>query len=220
MDLMQITRVNKIISYIVTVSSLFSLISCSFTPSTVAELEQYVMDESSGLIQEQQQGAIHMQMVYRPTDLLVAHELSSESTVDTSKIRMIRAKYNSYAYFILDITQDEKNVLYQRNSQQEFSQLLQNLSFRMGNYVQMTTSEQDTIPLIDFAYPRLYSYGSSTQVMLVFSRDKLQQDEWIQLTLDDLGLGTGRQHFRFRMKDIANAPELTQFREKQVNNNS
>ena len=90
----------------------------------------------------------------------------------------------------------------------------------MDNYVQMTTSEQDTIPLIDFAYPRLYQYGGSTQVMLVFDREKLQEDEWVQLTLDDIGLGVGRQHFRFQMDDIRNVPPLVQSWEQSIDDNS
>ena len=211
---------NNIITGIVWVSSLLLLISCKHNPQSIMELEQYVMDEASGLIQSTQYGPVRMQMIYRPTDLLVAHDLSSISEADNSKAQTIRERYNPYLYFVLDIEQEEQNVLYKRNNQQEFSQLLQNLSFRMGNYVQMTTSEHDTIPLTDFAYPRLYHYGGSTQVMLVFDRDKLQQDEWIQLTLKDIGLGTGRQHFRFQMKDIDNTPNLTQFWKKQLDNNS
>ena len=98
--------------------------NCTTTPHSAAELEQYVRDEGSGLTQAKQCGSVHMQMIYKPTDLLVAQELLNVSIPDSSKIRSVRERYSPYLYFVLDMAQAEGNVLYKRDSQYEFSHIL------------------------------------------------------------------------------------------------
>ena len=183
-----------------------ALWSCQPLPQTPEELTAYAQDPQHGLVQEKQVGAVRMQVQYRPTDLLVAQELSESP--DAEQVKALRAKYGRYAYFILSFSQDNQEALYQRADYGQFSETLQNLAFRMNRFTQLTTERQDTIPLVDFAYPRLYGHGSSTQVMLVFDRTKIPDNDWVQLTVEDVGLGTGRQHFRFDNKQLHNAPSI------------
>lgn len=197
---------NKLISHILTVSCIMVLWGCQSLPQTPEELAAYVQDPQHGLIQEKQVGPVRMQVQYRPTDLLVAQELPGSR--DAEQIKALREKYRQYAYFILSYSQDNKEALYQRADYGQFSETLQNLAFRMNRFTQFTTSHQDTISPVDFAYPRLYGHGNSTQVMLVFDREKIPDDDWIQLTVEDVGLGTGRQHFRFDNKQLHNAPSI------------
>ena len=172
----------------------------------LSELEHYLNDDKNGLTQEFSFNGLQMQMRYRPTDMLVAQELGDSK--EQEQITKLREKYGPYDYFVLSISQEGQDALYSQTSYSQFSETLQNLAFRMDQYVQLTTSQQDTIPLSDFAFPRLYGYGKSTQVLLVFNKEKMINDEWVQINVHDVGLGTGKQHFRFRREDLEQVPQL------------
>lgn len=205
-DLTSSTVESRLISFILIVSCLVAFWGCQSLPQTPDELAAYAQDPQHGLVQEKQVGPVRMRVQYRPTDLLVAQELPESR--EAEQIKALRAKYGQYAYFILSFSQDNQEALYQRADYGQFSETLQNLAFRMNRFTQLTTAQQDTIPLADFAYPRLYGHGSSTQVMLVFDREKIPDDDWVQLTVEDVGLGTGRQHFRFDIEQLHRAPTI------------
>ena len=198
--------VNKLVSYILTVSSTLLFPSCQQLPQTPEELEQFISDPSNGLRQEKQLGDILLKLQYRPTDLLVAQEL--KGSTDKTLVDELRSRYASQAYFVLSLSQEGEDVLNDPKHRNHYSETLQNLAFRMDQFVQMTTSEQDTIPLSDFAFPRLYGYGGSTQVLLVFSQSEVKEADWLQVSLQDFGIRTGKQHFRFYRKDLDRVPTL------------
>ena len=199
-DLTSSVVASKRILYILTVSCLAAVLGCQSLPKTPEELTTYVQDPEHGLLQEKEVGAVRMQVQYRPTDLLVNQELQHDYSEE--KVAALRHKYGQYAYFILSYSQENKEALYQPTSYGQFSETLQNLAFRMDRFAQLTTAQQDTVPIADFVYPRTYGYGGSTQVMLVFDRKNIPDTEWVQLVVDDVGLGAGSQRFRFRTQDI------------------
>jgi hypothetical protein len=172
-----------------------------------AELTKYTMVPKHGLVQEKIKDKVKMQMFYRPTDLLVAQTLNDRS--DNNEIKQSREQYGNYAYFILSISNEDKDALNTMSgSYQNFSENLQTLAFRMQDYLEMITSRHDTIPLADFHFPRLYGMGGATQMMLVFDCEKIKQSEWVRIRLKETGLGHGNQVFRFLVKDMIKAPEI------------
>ncbi len=173
---------------------------------TKEELQAYVMEPEHGLVQEKKVGSLKLQVIYRPTDLLVAQEMNLEQ--DTAQVKTLRKKYEKYAYFILKLSAQNKDALHQNKSFSEFSDLLQTLAYRMNDYVELTSSEQDTIPVGDYTYPRMYGYATSS-LLFAFSKKEFENDEWIQFNLKEFGLGSGIHKFRFNKEDIERVPALS-----------
>lgn len=183
-------------------------IGCSTKMATENELIEYVREVDNGLIKTTKRGDIEVSAVYRPLDLIVAQELGN-NLPDEKQIEQVREKYRQNAYFVLSVSNDNKDALYSTaNSYSHFSENLQKLSFRMPEYLFMTTSARDTVELLDFNYSRMHGMGASTQVLLAFDKDKLQDKEWVQLNLKEMGFGVGRVNLRFKGKDIEKTPQI------------
>lgn len=187
--------------------SLF-MYSCT-TPKELPEkqLSEYVLNESNGLYQKKQTNGMDISLYYKPTGLLVAQEADEKTKPE--EIEQLKNKYGNYAYFILDIAAGGKNALYATSgSMGTFSENLQTLAFRMDQYVNLTTSANDTIPVADFIYPRMYGMSKSATVMFVFNKEKIHDSKWVSFNLNEFGMLTGDQKFRFKTKDIKTVPRL------------
>ncbi len=185
---------------------LFAITACQPEFLTKEELSAYVSDEENGLKKSVDLGNSRVEVLYRPTDLMVQQELGSEPA-DTSILRTMRGKYDGYYYFVLSLSNNNKEALHQTGGAQ-YSDLVQTLSFRMNDYVSLTTSAQDTIPVGDFILNRTYGLGSSTDLLFVFNKERALDKEWVQFNLNELGLGIGNQRFRFRVKDLQKVPKI------------
>lgn len=185
------------------------LLGCSsHTFESVQELESFVRDESNGLSASVTSNGTQITVTYRPTDLWVQQELG-DAVTDTARIRALRKKYNAYYYFILSLSRNDKEALHQvEGGMGQYSDLVQTLSFRMPAYTTLTTSSQDTIPVGDFMLNRTYGLSQSTDLLFVFSREKARDDAWVQFNLNEFGLSTGNQRFRFDREKLDEAPEL------------
>lgn len=191
---------------------LAGLISCS-APDYLSgsELHRYLAEEGNGLSQSVTTGPVTMKVTYRPQDLLVWQEI--EGVTDTAQIRSAFDRYQDYLYFLLQLSAGEQDALYGTSRDQaDFSEKLQTLSFRMAQHVHLTTSEQDTVPLADAYYSRTFGLSSSSDVLLVFNRKDIDQDEWIAINSNEFGFRTGRRTFRFAMKQLNDAPRLQELK--------
>jgi len=187
---------------------LFFVVACQPASLTEKELTTFVNDESNGLCKKNNIGEMEVKVTYRPTDLLVARELTTEQAADTAKIRVLKKKYGKYLYFILSLSKNNKEALHQADGFSQYSELVQTLSFRMGEYVNLTTAASDTIPVGDFILDRTYGLSSATNMLFAFNKEKSSGKEWVQFNLNELGLGTGNVRFRFLMKNVTNAPHV------------
>ncbi len=185
---------------------LFAITACQPELLTKEELSAYVSDEENGLKKSSELGKTRVEVMYRPTDLMVQQE-TGDGPTDTTTVRTLRKKYEHYYYFILSLSNNNKEALHQTGGEQ-YSELVQTLSFRMQDYVSLTTSAQDTIPVGDFILNRTYGLSSSTDLLFVFNKEKAAGKEWVQFNLNELGLGIGNQRFRFKTKDIERIPEI------------
>lgn len=174
---------------------------------TPEELTKYIANEDNGLIKKAEINDTKIEVTYRPTDLWVHQELDSEAA-DTAKVSELRNKYSSYYYFIVSLSRNNKEALHQAGDFGTYSELVQTMSFRMAEYVTLTTARQDTIPVGDFMLNRTYGLSPATDLLFVFSKEKAKDKEWVQFNLNEFGLGIGNQRFRFRTKDIENAPKI------------
>lgn len=196
----------KSLSVLAIISFFFS--SCGSRLVSENELKKYVLDESNGVRKVVHSGEMKVDAILRPSDLLVLQELRGNAK-DTTALHRLQKKYAGQYYFILNISRDGREVVTPGQlSYDHFSDVLQNISFRMGEYVNMTTSKQDTIPLMDFMFNRTFGMGSGSEVLLVFDKKKITDAGWLQINLSELGLGLGLQNFRFRRSDLEEVPHL------------
>lgn len=171
-------------------------------------LHAYLLDESNGLSSEVKVGAINAKVTYRPTELLALQSVGQKA-VNKEEIRRHQQRFDEYVYFILSLEARGKDALYGTSqNQQDFSNKLQTLSFRMGDYVQLTTAMGDTIPVADYIYQRNFGMEGNSSLMFVFHREKAIEPSWVSFDIEEFGLGIGNRKFRFDTKDIRNTPKL------------
>ncbi|MBL7846162.1 MAG: hypothetical protein JNL40_01745 [Cyclobacteriaceae bacterium] len=189
-------------------ATLLALIQLGCRPKELSfkELAAYAADPENGLRKSETAGGILVEVQYRPTDLWVHQELGE--TMDTASIRKLRNKYSQYDYYILSLSRDGREALTPGGNMGLYSELVQILSFRMGEYITMTTDRGDTIAVSDANLSRTYGMGHSTDILLVFSRKETEDRDWVQLNLNEFGLATGNQRFRFRVKDLRKVPNI------------
>ena len=182
---------------------------CSVSEFDSAEkLSAYIASPDHDLSQRAENGEYHFTVTYRPTDLLVDQEIG-DGPFNPATVESLRKKYSSYYYFILSLSKNGKEALHQvEGGMGQYSELVQTLSFRMNEYVTLTTSAQDTIPVGDFMLNRTYGLSQSTDILFVFNKEKAKDKDWVQFNLNEFGLGVGNQRFRFKTKDLENVPKI------------
>jgi len=197
----------KLTIYGITFIVLLSSLSCTPEYLNKQALNGYLQEESNGLSLLKDYGNLKLKVTYHPTDLLIEQELGNN--YDEEKIKSLREKYEPYAYFMVNMESNGRDALYGSSAgQSDFSDKLQTLSFRMGEYVNVTTSAQDTIPVADYAFPRTFGLAKSTNLLFVFNREEMKGKEWISFNLNEFGLKSGDQRFRFKVADLENIPKL------------
>ncbi|WP_132644111.1 hypothetical protein [Roseivirga ehrenbergii] len=181
--------------------------SCKPQSYDAAGLKSFVLKEDHGLMRQHERKGYKLMLYNRPTDLWVAQELRDDLPTD-SLITVLRKKYDNYLYFMLNISMEGKEALYASENFGTFSNVLQNLSFRMGGFTEMVTSQKDTIPVADSHYDRLYGQSGNTSVMIAFHKDQIKDTDWVQINIKDIGLGTGRTTYRFQTKNLLSVPQI------------
>jgi hypothetical protein len=170
------------------------------------ELRKFIRDEEYGLSKTVKPGAFSVRVTYLPTDLMVYQELNAVKA-DPLLIETLRKKYGAHHYFLMEISKDSREALVMDNDSEVFGDLVNTLSFRMGQFVSMTSVKSDTLMLEDFILDRTYGMASSTNLMFVFKKKQLAEQQF-SFNLKEFGLHTGDQKFRFFKKDIDNVPTL------------
>jgi hypothetical protein len=182
---------------------LLAIVGCDKAVSP-PELRSYIKDTRNGLQQSIVSRGIKVGLMYKPTDLLVSQEID-EPVRDEGLVTSLRNKYSTYHYFILSFSKNNGEVT---DDGSDPGALIQRLAFQMSKYVNLTNSERDTVSVADFTMDRTFGLASSTNVLLAFKRNSIQEGDWIQINIKEFGLGIGEQRFRFSVKDIVRAPKI------------
>ena len=193
----------------------FVLIICSCSSKsfdTDEALWEYIRDTEHGYIFQKNVNGVDFSLLYKPTDLLVKQEFPSSTPQDQKdeEIQKLRDKYEKYMYFSLSMSKGGQELLSSAvSNRNEFGAMVNQLAFGMGEKVHLFTSKKDTIPIVDFIYPRLYGMTRSTDILLVYPRDKKYLNEkYLNLTIEDLGINTGEIKFKIVTEKIVNQPHL------------
>ncbi len=189
--------------------SLLVLTSCGQKEFDTEEaLWEYLKDESNGYQFTKTINGVDFSLIYRPTDLLVKQELNDSNNAE--QIAKLRDKYGKYMYFNLSMSKESQELLSTApGNQQEFGAMVNQLAFGMGEKVHLYTQKKDTIALADYVYPRMYGMSQSTTMMFVYPKDENKiKGEYLNLTIEDLGLMTGEVKFKIPIDPLKDEPHL------------
>lgn len=172
------------------------------------ELIQYISDESNGYRFKKTIQGVDFIVQYKPTDVLVKQEI--DEMKDFNEIEKLRKKYNKFMYFDLSMSANNQELLSNVVAEKaKFGQMVTDLAFKMDEKVHLFTKDNDTLDMSDFIYPRMYGLTNSTNIMIVYPRDKKYlKEEYLNLTVEDLGCNTGEVKFKLNSKQIINEPQL------------
>jgi len=140
---------------------------------------------------------------------LVNQELDDNSNKE--EIKELRKKYSKYMYFNLSMSKGNHELLSTApKNRNEFGAMVNQLAFGMGDKVHLYTQQKDTLELLDFVYPRMYGMSRSTDLLFVYPRDKENlNEEYLNFTIEDLGLFTGEIKFKIPIKKINHEPTIS-----------
>ena len=195
-------------SFILLVIFCVSLNACS-PPEFVSEDEliRYV-NTNPNLRKSVSAGDYNITATFQPTDLLVARELRARGTHDVARVKQARKKYNSNLYFLISLSGLQGEVLSASLIGDEYSQLLSTFSFRMSEFVYITTPDGDTVYVADYMYQRTFGKSNSTDLLFVFDKNKISKRREIQLNVEEFGLHIGRQSILFDVGTLEIAPKI------------
>ncbi|WP_409446989.1 hypothetical protein [Mariniflexile rhizosphaerae] len=169
----------------------------------------YIKDETNGYTQHKTINGVDYTLMYRPTDALVNQELGDASP-SSAQIKELREKYNKYMYFNLSMSQNNQELLSTApKNRNEFGAMVNELAFGMNKKVHVYTPSKDTLEMADFIYPRMYGMSRATTIMFVYPRDeKYLKEDYLNFTIQDLGLYTGEVKFKVPTNKLNNEPKL------------
>jgi|SRR5690606_6602587 len=178
--------------------------------NTKEELLSYLSNEETGYAQHKTVNGYDFTLSYRPTDLLVTQEIEGNEITE-DMVEGLRYKYKNYLYFNLSISRNNQELLSTvPKDRMEFGAMVNDLAFGMRDKVNLFTKSKDTIDMIDFVYPRMYGMSRATTMMFVFPREggHLNED-FLNFTVEDIGLFTGEVKFKVYTDIIKNEPQLS-----------
>jgi hypothetical protein len=171
---------------------------------TAEELVHFLQSPENNLSYYAQHEDLTISLSYKPTDLMVYQELG-DSPADYTQLNNLQKKYDAYYFFILSFSHESRNTQLAGS----IFEKVQKLSFDLNNYVNLTTSSDDTIYVGEFAPVRsIVPSGNTSDIVIVFKKDKSKGQEWVQFNLNEFGLGIGDQQFKFRVNDLEQIPRL------------
>lgn len=185
------------------------LISCSqHTFIDERLLIEFLKDEENGYVQRKSVNGIDIELMYRPTDLLVMQELGD--SISLEKIKILRDKYSQYLYFHLSMSKNDRDLLgVAPRNREGFGQMVNQLVFGMKDKVHLINSLKDTIQLVDYVYPRLYGMGKTSSMLFVFQRDEQKLNtSYISFTIQDFDLQTGEVNFKIDTRKVNKEPSI------------
>lgn len=178
-------------------------VCCSKEAVSEDELKAYIQDESNYLSKTAKTDGYQVNVSYKPQELLVKQEMDAGG----ANLSALQEKYGQHIYFILSLSKDNHEVL--DKGAETYSDLVSTLSFRMSEFVSLTTSGKDTLHAVDYVFSRTYGYSGANNLMFAFAKEKITKSKWIEFNLEEFGLGLGRKSFRFEMDDMENIPRLS-----------
>lgn len=190
--------------------AVYLLTGCSGRQRVIAkrDLLKFINDPKHGLVRQQEVNGLTVRVSYEPSSLLVSQELARGGKSDSATIRALTEKYGKYCYFVMEFSRDGKEAIRQAGSFSQYSNMVQVLSFQMGQFINLTTAVRDTVDLADYAFEQTYGMSKANTLLLSFPREKINKADVFEVNLAECGFGVGSLRFPFKRSDLMETPDL------------
>lgn len=164
-------------------------------------LLKYLQDEENDYVQKKTVNGVDFSLMFKPTDLIVSQVLQSKSINNVDSLRSV---YNKYIYFNLSMSINNQEILnVAPENRNEYGLMVTQFAFEMEKKIHLYTSNNDTIQLADYIYPRAYGISGRTSMMFVFLKNRaLKEVDYLNFTVEDFGIQTGEVKFKIPYKTI------------------
>lgn len=173
-----------------------------------AELAGYISNPDNGLIQKQEVNGTTVEVKYQPSSFLVLQSFATDSSFSQQQKDSLEKRYNENYYFLLKFSRNGQEAIRQLGDFSRYSEMVQVLSFQMQRFVNLTTSEKDTVDLKDYLFDQTYGLSDGNTVLLCFGKDQLKEKKNIDVNIAECGFKTGMLKFKFNKSDIDKLPVL------------
>ncbi|SHI32497.1 hypothetical protein SAMN04488508_101143 [Aquimarina spongiae] len=175
---------------------------------TAEALQLYIQQPENEYVYSKTVNGVDFSVLYKPTDLLVNQELGDHKSAEI--VDSLRDKYKAYMYFTVSMSKNNQELLSNvAGNKRRFGAMVNELAFGMEQKVHLYTPKKDTVLLVDYIYPRMYGMSGATTMLFVYPREqKVTNQEFMTLSIEDLGFYTGEVKFKIPTKIIASEPRI------------
>lgn len=205
-------------SWILMMAGIFLMYSCSRINSEHAYY-RWLNAEKHHLFVTKTINGVSLSVKFLPPEYLAYKELNgrhpSKNVID-STVNI----YHHCITFLLTMKMENRDpetktgdLMYKDiTSPEQYDDRLQDLSFKMSEYVKLETELNTYTPVLH-TFENTYGISAARSIYLVFAlkdnnNDDLFTSENLDIVFDDHVFMTGISHFRFRRKDLDNIPQL------------
>jgi hypothetical protein len=167
------------------------------------ELQTYINTPENGLIKFEEVNKINLSLTYIPSKLLEAAkrpEVKKEGLGQGDQP-------DERIYFLLGLSANKKELLKQLGYN-KYSELVQVLSFRMNEFIELIPGQDHSIVPEICQFQQTYGLAKENNLLIVFKADKLPASKTYIVKIREFGLGVGDVGFKFNIDDITNLPTL------------
>ncbi len=184
---------------------LFGLIlftyGCQPKPMEEAALMAFVKEEDNGLIQKVEYDDFKLEAAYKPTDLIVQHQMEKGTA---REIDSLRKAYAPYLYFVLTVERNGKDL--ETGFAMDLGTFAGKISYLTSSFSEsiVLATDTKTYSITDYLYTRSYGTGPS-KFLVIFEKPT---ENNFDLIVEGHSLGFGKVKFRFTQSDIDKTPPL------------
>lgn len=176
------------------------------TPLPPTEYQAYLSDPAHGLSQTVEANGATIICTYRPTDLLVLQDLTSNPTAGRDSLA--RA-YAGKTYCTLTLARNGSEIENQFvTNPTAYQQALTYLNTGIAADAFLVTTPHDSVPAAASMYVRQFGTTGHSTLLLVFDTHQLTPQRGFHLTLRGQRLGLGTLRFPFTGSALAALPAL------------
>ncbi len=172
--------------------------------NTEEELINYIKQESNMLVKNEKTNGLEINVSYKPVDLIVMQQLKSNKNLNVDSLKK---HFDKYYYFTIDFSENGKELNQQLMMDKvAYGQAINDLAFKMSSKVYLTDNKNDTLPIADYVYSRLFGATGKSTFLFSFSKPQYQPETLhLYVITDDIG---SKKKFTFNGAAINNIPHL------------
>lgn len=182
-------------------------VSCGKRNLAPDEFVRWVEDAGNGLTVSKEFDNAAFQIIYKPTDYIVAKELLNGG-IKKDEIPERLKDLDGMQYFTLRIKSTESNELLSAEASRE-NEYYERLEYFMDNVQNdlWLVEDKDTIPCALSHYERNYGLAPYNNFVIAFAKNNDKPNDKIFIYNDRI-LGTGKVMFKIKAEDINNIPTI------------